>query len=115
VLLLFVIFGLASLAAAGILLLSLAVGAWLFWTRRSRTLGIFLLLVPTLAAVSAVALSWGAGFWFNSLSQKAATLDASRRYDVLAFWAWPVGFVAGGIGGAALGLVITTLVARRNR
>ena len=109
----FLIFALASLAAAGVLLLSVAIGAWLLFSGRSRTLGIFLLVVPTLSALSAVAASWGGAFWFNSLSAGARSPGELQRLQVMALWAWPVGFVVGGVAGASVGTAITALVARR--
>ena len=84
--LLFLIFALVSLVGVGCLLLSLVVGAWLLRTRPSSPIGIFVLIVPTLSAVSALATSWGLAFLVDSLSKSAASTDAWQRWQVLALW-----------------------------
>ena len=113
--LLFLIFALVSLVGVGCLLLSLVVGAWLLRTRPSSPIGIFVLIVPTLSAVSALATSWGLAFLVDSLSKSAASTDAWQRWQVLALWAWPIGFVVGGATGAAIGTLIGVFVNRRKR
>lgn len=108
----FVIFGLASLAALGVLALSVILGAVLCFTKRFRTVGIFVLLVPTLSASLAATLSWGAVFLCN-LFAEGASPAAWERWQVLAFWAWPIGFVVGGMVGGMLGILIGILIVRR--
>jgi hypothetical protein len=111
-LLVFLLFGLASLAVLGVLLFSIILGAGLCFTARFRTLGIFVLLVPTLSALSAATASWGAMLLCDWLSQ-GASVEAWERWQVLAFWAWPIGFGFGGIAGMVLGLLIAVLINRR--
>jgi hypothetical protein len=112
-LLFFVLLALASILAFGILLVSLAVGAWLLLTGRSRTVGLFVLITPTLSALSAVLTSWGAMFLCDSLSHSAGSLDAWQRWQILAFWAGPLGFGFGGFAGASIGALISAMLIRR--
>jgi hypothetical protein len=109
---LFITFGLASVAALGILVLSIVLGATLCITKRMRTAGVFVLLVPPCSAVMAVALSWGLAFVCDALSHGASPA-AYQRWQVLAFWAWPIGFVLGGLAGGMIGIAVAVLIVRR--
>jgi hypothetical protein len=113
--LLFFIFGLASVALLGMLLLSVILGAGLCISTRFRSIGIFVLLVPTLAACAAGSGSWGLAFLVDSISKSSASPEAYQRWQVLALWAWPAGFVVGGVIGAGAGVLISLLVLQRQR
>jgi len=56
--LLIILFGFASLAGAAVFVLSLVVGTGLCLTRRFRSVGVFVLLVPTISAAMAFVGSW---------------------------------------------------------
>jgi hypothetical protein len=112
---LLIIFALASVVGLGCLLLALIVGAWLLRTRPSSPIGVFVLIVPTLSTVSALATSWALASFLDSLSKSAASADAWQRWQVLALWAWPIGFIVGGETGAAAGTLTAVLVVRHKR
>ena len=115
-LLLFGVFGILSLAALGVLLASILSGTTLLFTR-FKTVGLFVLLIPSLSAVLAVGLSWGAAFYCNSMSERPGiSLQSWERWQVLALWAWPLGFILGGFTGAGFGTIVGVgIVKRRNR
>jgi hypothetical protein len=111
--LLFLAFGVASVAAVGVVVLSFVAGIVL-WFTRFRTVGIFIMLVPSLSGLLAVATSWGAAFLCASISERPGiSLDAWERWQILALWAWPIGFIVGGSAGAALGILLGLLIVRR--
>jgi hypothetical protein len=110
--LLFLIAAVASVVALSILALSIVLGAGLCFSKRFRTVGIYVLVVPTLSALLAVTASWGAAFLCDRLSH-GRTAEAAERWQVLAVWAWPIGFGAGGIGGALVGVLMGILINRR--
>lgn len=48
-----------------------------------------------------------------SMSERAGiSVDAWERWQVLALWAWPLGFAVGGFAGAALAIVIGALIVK---
>jgi hypothetical protein len=112
-LLLFLIFGIATVVVLGSALVSLIAGVGMCFSKRFRTAGIFVLLVPTMAAASAGLGSWGLAFLVDSLSDGAASPEDWQQSQVLAIWAWPAGFAIGGLAGAGLGLLLSLLIARR--
>ena len=114
-LLLFVAFGLASVAALVLLIGSIVLGIALCFSQRFRTAGVFVLLVPTFAAPAAVLGSWGLAFLFDSLSKGAASPQAWQRWQVFTLWAWPVGFIGGAAIGGLTGAVISFLIVKRLR
>ena len=112
-LLLFLIFGIATVVVLAIVLVSLIAGVGMCFSQRFRTAGIFVLLVPTLSAASAGLGSWGLAFLVASLSDGAASPKDWQQWQVLAIWAWPAGLAIGGLAGAGLGLLLSLLIARR--
>ena len=112
-LLLFLIFGIATVVVLGFALVSLIAGVGMCFSKRWRMVSIFVLIVPTLSAAAASLGSWGLAFMVASLSDGAATPGAWQQWQVLAIWAWPAGFATGGFAGAGLGLLISLLIARR--
>lgn len=112
--LLLLILALLSLVNLGAVALSIVLGAVLCITKRFRTVGIFVLLVPTLSAAFATAFSRGAALLVDSLSHGASPADMQRR-QALALWAWLVGLVGGGMAGGVFGILVGTLIVRRAR
>jgi hypothetical protein len=112
---LFLVFGVISVAALGILLVSILSGTVFLFTR-FRTMGILVLLIPTLSAMSALAMSWGAAFYCDSMSQRAGiSIETYQRWQVLALWAWPLGFVVGALSGAVFATLVGVLIVKRGR
>ncbi len=109
----FVLFALVCLAALGIFLISIVAGTILCFIPRHRTLGTFVLVIPTMSALVAALSSWGAMFFFDWLARRAASPAAMQRWEIVSFWSWPVGFLAGGAGGAALGVACGLMIVRR--
>lgn len=108
----FVLFALACIAALAIFLLAMAAGAILCMMPRYRTAGIFVLAVPTTSAITAASLSWGAMFFFDWLARRAGTPAAMERWEIVAFWSWPMGFLAGGVSGAVIGVACGLMIVR---
>jgi hypothetical protein len=113
--LLIILFGFASLAGAAVFVLSLVVGTGLCMTRRFRTVGVFVLLVPTTSAATAFAGSWGLAFLCESASKTAASLETSQQWTNRAFWAWPIGFVLGAVVGGLVGALLSSTILGRRR
>jgi hypothetical protein len=111
--LIFALLAFATLAAAGVLVLCILLGAGLCFSRRFRRIGIFLSIVPSVAVAAGIGFSWGAAFVVDALSARAASPEAFERWQILALWIWAAGFVVGGIVGAIAGLAIAILVTRR--
>lgn len=110
---LFVIFGLASLAALAVLAGSIILGIVLCLSKRFKTAGVFVLFVPTLVTIAAVFGSWGLAVLLDRLSRSAASPEAWQRYQVLTLWAWPIGFVGGAVLGGIAGVLIALLIVKR--
>jgi hypothetical protein len=112
---LFLIFGLTSVAIGVLFLGSIVLGLSLQRTKRFKTLGVFVLLMPTLAAIGAGWSSWGLAFWADSMSKSATTPESWQRWQVLAFWAWATGLGVGATLGATLGGLLGLLIIKRRR
>ena len=113
--LLIVLFGFGSLAEAAVFVLSLVIGAGLCVTRRFRSAGVFVLLVPTISAATAFVGSWGLAFLCESASKTAESLETSQQWLNRAFWAWPIGFVLGAVAGGLVGARLSSIVLGRRR
>ena len=110
---LFIIFGLATAAILGALLVWVVIGGALFSSSRFKAVGIFVLIVPTLATLAAVTGSWGLAFAIDALSTHATSAHAWQQWQVLAFWAWPAGFILGGIAGGGFGALVSYAIVKR--
>jgi hypothetical protein len=112
---LFLVFGLATIALVGVLAISLLAGVGLCFSKRLRPAGVFVLLVPSLSVLAAGVGSWGLASLVASVSAGESSVEAWERWQVLALWAWPVGFVVGGLTGGALGLLLAIHIVKRRR
>jgi hypothetical protein len=86
-----------------IALASVIVGTVSFFVRRLRPLASWVLFIPSLGALGAASGAWGCGYWGNQ----------TNPYSALPFWAWIGGFLAGGVLGTFLGVLLGWLFRRR--
>ena len=101
----FLLAGVLTVALAGAALLSLACGGaiWAFARPASRGAAPYLLLVPPLGSLSAVAAAWAC----------AAALARSAGSSPLPAWGWIGGLLVGGVLGGSVGFVSARTLARR--
>src|SRR5262245_6700617 len=78
--LLFLIFGLLSVALLVTLIGSIVIGLLLQRTQRFKTFGVFVALVAPLASLGAGLLSWGLSFWAVSMADGTNDLKTSERW-----------------------------------
>lgn len=102
---LFLMAGLLSVALLGVAVLSVLVGCLLLAVGHPtwRALAPYVLLVPSLGSLVALAGAWGCG----------ATLVRLAGESPLPFWGWLGGLVVGGVLGSGAGISAAYCLGRR--
>jgi hypothetical protein len=103
--LLFLLAALVTITLGVVLIGSVIAGIVLCFVPSWRGFGPFVLFVPTLSALGAVAGAWRLGFAAHSYAPMSA----------LPFWGWVFGLPSGAVVGVLLGLSLAALMRRTMR
>ncbi len=101
----FLLAGLLTVALAGSAVLSFVCGGaiWAFARPPARRLVPYLMLVPPLGSLAAIAGAWGCG----------AALAKSAGSSSLPLWGWVGGLLVGGVLGVSVGFAVAQTLVRR--